>query len=446
MKTPPLPHYERDRLQALQRYRILDTLAEQEFDDLTQLAAHIFEVPISAVSLVDCDRQWFKSIVGLEVQETPRKVSFCAHAICQPDDLFVVPDTLADDRFADNPLVTGEPHIRFYAGTPLITPDGYALGSLCVIDRVPRQPTPAQLSALQALGRQAISQLELKLKLQDVHQTQAQLVQTEKLSSLGQMVAGVAHEINNPINFVHGNLVHLQEYTEDLLTLLDLYAKHIPQPPAAVEQAIAQVDLPFVRDDLANVLRSMHMGTDRIRDIVLSLRTFSRLDEADFKSVDIHRGLDSTLTILQHRLKAKPDHPAIEVIKDYGPLPEVECYPGQLNQAFMNILSNAIDVLEESGTQPAQIHIQTLLVDEQWVSVRIRDNGPGIPKAVQSKLFDPFFTTKELGKGTGLGLSISHNIVAQKHSGSLRCHSMPEQGTEFVIDIPRYQSQLEASA
>ena len=358
----------------------------------------------------------------------------------------MVPDTLADPRFADNPLVTGAPHIRFYAGTPLVTPDGYALGSLCVIDQVPRQPTPAQLSALEALGRQVISQLELRLKLHELNQTQTQLVQNEKLSALGQMVAGVAHEINNPINFVHGNLIHVHEYTQDLLTLLDLYQTQVPNPPQTIEAAIAAIDLPFLKEDLGNVLRSMRLGTDRIREIILSLRTFSRLDEAECKATDLHSGLDSTLTILRHRLKSRPNHPEIAVVKNYGPLPAVECYPSQLNQVFMNILSNAIDALQESGTYPKVIHIQTAVIDHDWVTIRIRDNGLGIAEEIQPKLFDPFFTTKEVGKGTGLGLSISHNIIAKQHGGNLRCNSTPGQGTEFVITIPIYQVELRASA
>ncbi len=447
MLTPSLPKNETERLQALWRYRILDTAAEQKFDDLTQLAAHIFDAPIAVVSLVDRERQWFKSKLGLDVHETPRSVSFCAHAICHPQEIFLVPDTLEDERFWDHPLVVNAPHIRFYAGTPLVTPDGFAIGSLCVIDEVPRYPNQQQLDALAALGRQVVSQLELKLQLHHLHETQVQLVQNEKLSSLGQMVAGIAHEINNPINFVYGNLVHMNEYTQDLLGLLDLYAEQVPHPPGIIEEAIAAIDLPFLQEDLSNILRSMKLGADRIREIVLSLRTFSRLDEAEYKEADIHSGLDSTLTILRHRLKPRPGHSAIEIVRDYGSIPKVECYPGQLNQVFMNILSNAIDALEETGTETKVIHIKTSLLERNWVSIRIQDNGPGITEVNQAKLFDPFFTTKELGKGTGLGLSISHNIITQKHDGLLRCHSTLGQGTEFVIEIPiRQTSELQASA
>ena len=228
MKTPPIPGNEKERLQALKRYDILDTSAEEAFDDLTQLAAYICNTPIALVSLVDQNRQWFKSKVGLSVPETSRDVSFCAHAIEQPNETLVVPDTLKDERFATNPLVTSAPDIRFYAGTPLVTPDGHALGTLCTIDNVPRELSPQQLEALKALGRQVISQLELRLKLLHLQESQAQLIQNKKMSALGQLVAGIAHEINNPVNFIHGNLTHLSDYLQELMSIINAYQYHFP--------------------------------------------------------------------------------------------------------------------------------------------------------------------------------------------------------------------------
>jgi signal transduction histidine kinase len=280
---------------------------------------------------------------------------------------------------------------------------------------------------------------ELEGMLSKLKSTQSQLVQTEKMSGLGQMVAGIAHEVNNPIGFVHGNLNHVQRYTEDLISLVQLYQEQYPTPPKVIREAVTEIDLPYLQEDLPNILKSMHMGTSRVKEIVLSLRNFSRLDEAEMKAVSLHDGLDSTLLILQHRFKSLKT--SIIVQKDYGVLPLVYCHAGQVNQVFMNILANAIDALSESISQrertfKPEIRIITENLPNNRVGIRIIDNGLGIPEAVQSKLFDPFFTTKEVGKGTGLGLSISYQIVVEKHRGQLICHSKPNQGTEFRIELP----------
>ncbi|MBM0741772.1 DUF3365 domain-containing protein [Phormidium sp. CLA17] len=300
----------------------------------------------------------------------------------------------------------------------------------------------------------------LENSLRQLKRMQLKLIQSEKMSSLGQLVAGIAHEINNPVNFIHGNISHISRYSHDLLDLVALYQHHYPAPATEIQQQADEMDIEFLQIDLLKVLASMQLGTDRIREIVLSLRNFSRLDEADIKAVDIHQGIDSTLMILQNRLKSKPKGGEIEVTREYGNLPLVECYPGQLNQVFMNLLVNAIDTLEEkmdrnvsrvandaldesmesaSGEGSFAIRIQTAIAEPNSVQITITDNGVGIPEEIQNQLFDPFFTTKSIGKGTGLGLSISHQIITEKHGGTLQCVSQCGSGTEFTIAIPIQQ-------
>ncbi|TVP65240.1 MAG: HAMP domain-containing protein [Nodularia sp. (in: Bacteria)] len=272
---------------------------------------------------------------------------------------------------------------------------------------------------------------ELQTILQDLKETQGQLIQTEKMSSLGEMVAGIAHEVNNPVNFINGNIEYANDYIQDLLILIDLYQQEYPEPSWIIAEKIAEIDLDFITKDLSSLLTSMKMGAQRIREIVLSLRNFSRLDESAIKEVNIHEGIDNTLLILNHRLKNE-----ITVIKNYGNLPLIECYPAQLNQVFMNILSNAIDVLiDKKNTRNRQITIATLKLDVNHIQVGIRDNGSGILPELKNKLFNPFFTTKPVGKGTGLGLSICYQII-DKHKGKIEVISELQQGTEFIIKLP----------
>jgi signal transduction histidine kinase len=280
----------------------------------------------------------------------------------------------------------------------------------------------------------------LATALSDLKRSQAQVLHSEKMSSLGQMVAGVAHELNNPVNFIHGNLKHIERFIQDVMEHLALYETHYPEPDDEIQDHAEDIDLAFVRDDLSQTLDSMKTGTSRIRDIVLSLRTFSRLDEADCKAVDIHQGLDSTLMILQHRFNAEGDRPAIEVVRNYAELPLVECYAGSLNQVFMNLLINAIDALkEQAATNQPRITLRTEHQGDT-VIIRVADNGKGMSAAVRSQIFDPFFTTKDVGKGTGMGLAITHQLVTEKHKGSIRCISTEGIGTEFIIEIPINQT------
>jgi len=288
-------------------------------------------------------------------------------------------------------------------------------------------------------AEEVLARINVHLKLRRM---QLKLVQEEKMSSLGQLVAGVAHEINNPVSFIYGNLPHAQKYITELLTLIHLYEVNTPHAIPEVAAYARSIDLDFLKQDLPQLLNSMEVGTFRIQEIVRSLRLFSRLDEAECKVVDIHEGIDSTLMILSSRLKSNRLASDIQVVKAYGDLPTVECYPGQLNQVFMNLLSNAIDAVEESFVninikKIPMIGIRTQLsIDEQHVLIQFSDNGVGMSKVVQSQIFEQFFTTKAVGKGTGLGLAIAHEIIVDKHGGTITVNSHLGEGSEFTIAIP----------
>jgi signal transduction histidine kinase len=289
---------------------------------------------------------------------------------------------------------------------------------------------------------QKTTQLESTLK--ELQRTQAQMIQSEEMSSLGQLVAGIAHEINNPVNFIQGNISCIQEYAQDLLHIIHL-CQQSNYNQTSIKRILKNTDLDFIQEDLPKILKSMLVGTERIHKIVLSLLNFSRIDEAEIKHVDIHEGIDSTLLILQHRLKETQKFPAIELIKDFGQLPLIECYAGELNQVFMNILNNAIDAIEHKKNQQSheqvetnnyKIIIKTSVIDTNLIEITIKDNGIGMSAEVQQQIFNPFFTTKPVGKGTGMGMSISYQIITQKHGGKLNCISIPNQGTEIIIQIP----------
>jgi len=304
----------------------------------------------------------------------------------------------------------------------------------------PRRTEQGEVSHLFGILLDITDRKQLEFQLQ---RSQNQLLELEKMSSLGQLLAGVAHEINNPVNFIYGNLSHAENYIQDLLNLVALYQTTYPQPAPAIAEEIEAIDLEFLIEDLPQLFASLQVGADRIKEIVVSLRHFSRMDEAEMKVVDIYEGLESTLMILQNRLKPRSDSVGIAVIKNYTELPKIQGYAGQLNQVFMNILSNAIDALEERDGQPeqkqkpSQITIATeILPTEKAIQIRFMDNGPGIPPSIQRRLFDPFFTTKPLGKGTGLGLAISYQIITEKHHGELICQSQPGTGTEFKVTLP----------
>jgi signal transduction histidine kinase len=321
---------------------------------------------------------------------------------------------------------------------------GFSLGA---VDYIPKPFAQAEVIARVRVHLQ-LKQLTQSLEQQvsdrtdALQQAQVQLVQQEKLSTLGELIAGIAHEMNNPISFITNNIPPLKEYIDSITELLQLYEQEYPNPTAKITTFIRDLDLKFVLEDLAKILSSLQVGSERIQHLSSSLRSFSRSDSDTKLPADLHLGLDSTLMILQHRLKANGDRPAIEVIRCYGKLPHINCYIGEMNQVFMNILANAIDALDEAILQGKisnpipQIKIATEINDQQMVVIRIADNGIGIPERLKQRLFEPLFTTKPVGKGTGLGLSIAHQIVVKKHNGIMEVNSQPVIGTEFTIAIP----------
>ncbi|MBP5976549.1 GAF domain-containing sensor histidine kinase [Brasilonema sp. CT11] len=450
--------HETARLNRLYQYEILDTPAEADFDDLTKLAAQICQTPVGLITFVDAYRQWFKSKVGTEITNAPLEAGFCPLTV-QKGDTLIIPDTLTDPQFAKNPVVVSPPHVRFYAAVPLITKEDYSIGTLCVLDFVPRQLEQKQIEALQTLTRQVMAQLERRLltrritqknqqldqALKELTHTQTQLMHNEKMVSLGHLVAGIAHEINNTLNFIYANLPHANQYTQDLLTLIKLYQKNYPHPVAEIEAATTAIDFNFIEEDVSKLMSSMTIGAERIHQIVLQLRNFSRVEQAEKTALNIHEDLENTLLLLGHRLKGRSDYPNITVIKQYAHLPEIECYPGQLNQVLMNILTNAIDSLGKNlkstiNDQPTFdwnpcIWITTEVLDSDYVVIQIADNGPGMTHKTREMIFDPFFTTKPVGCGTGLGLSISNQII-NKCGGQLTCVSAPGEGAKFVIKLP----------
>ena len=340
---------------------------------------------------------------------------------------------------------------------PFLDEEGKPYQYLAIrFDITERKRAEEALQQSELLSRQQAQQLELALH--KLKQTQSQLVQSEKMSTMGQLIAGIAHEINNPVNFIYGNIYHTQEYSKILLNLLHLYQKYYPVPAPEIQAAIAEQDLDFLVQDLPKMISSMKLGAERIREIILSLRNFSRLDEDRMETVDIHVGIENTLLILQNRFKGKLGRPEITLIKEYGNLPLVKCYPSQLNQVFMNIVANGIDALENQPA-PRIITISTYVQsrkewetvqnsklkvensdasgeNEEFAVISIADNGPGISEEIRDQLFEPFFTTKPIGKGTGLGLSIAHHIVVEKHQGELKCSSLAGKGVKFAIAIP----------
>ncbi|AFY33681.1 ATP-binding protein [Calothrix sp. PCC 7507] len=329
---------------------------------------------------------------------------------------------------------------------------GVALEHVELLEQTRKKSIELQQEIRERLHTEALLQLQkqqVEETLSDLQQLQTQLIQNEKMAALGQLVAGIAHEINNPIGFISGNLAYINQYIVDSLKLIRAYHDEYPDASSKISEILEYSDLDEMNQDLQKSIDGMSRGTERIGQLVLCLRNFARLDEAESKRVDIHEGIENTLILLEHRLQETQQRPAITVVKNYSLLPLIDCYPSQLNQVFMNVILNAIDALEEkvknNQSQSNQnpmfgfnyiILIETKFTNKNWIEIRIIDNGIGIDKKNLTKIFDPFFTTKQVGKGTGLGLSIGYQIITQQHGGTLTCNSVLGVGSQFIINIP----------
>lgn len=457
MLEPELHQQESDRLKALEALKILDTPAEERFDRLTRLVKAFFNTEIVFISLIDANRQWFKSRQGSEACSTDRSISFCGHAILQ-NDIFEIPDALQDIRFADNPLVKDEPFIRFYAGAPLKTSDGFPIGTLCVIDSKPRQLTETERFNLRDFADaiedelHAIETARLKMLLDDSEKrnqdTVRLLLQKEKLASIGQLAAGVAHEINNPIGFVISNINQLSSYAEDLLRLIkDIEALLMEQIAesdrndlmAALDQLKGLYEYDFISADMPELLTDCQQGAARVRDIVSSLRSYSESEQQSDKKcrVDVNQLVEASLRVCQRELIAQD---TLDVkLELASELAIVQGNQAQLMQVLTNILGNAIHAVE-GKTDEARITVKTFQVEDS-VKVQIVDNGVGIPVENRDSIFDPFFTTKAVGRGTGLGLHIAYDFAVNKHGGKLSFASDVNTGTTFTLEIPIYSQQ-----
>lgn len=423
----PIPKNELQRLAELYRYEVLDSESEREFDELTLLAAEHCGVPMSVVSLVDKDRQWFKSKVGIELDETPREYSFCAHAILD-DKILLIEDAHQDERFRENPLVVGPPGVRFYAGVPLRTASGHTLGAFCVIDSRPRSLSPLQLKTISVLADQVMTQLELRLRLREVEgyatrlealaeQRAQQLAHTERLSLIGTMCTGVAHEINNPMTFISGNVRFLEHVWNELSPLLSEGGESL---------TIASREL--YHAEVPRALSEIRHGVSRITKIVKGLQSFSRKGELGRVTTDINEIVKAVLIV------ATPGIPSeVSLRTQLDPSPrKVVVDAQQIEQVLLNLIFNARDALVG---REGEITIRTVSDGLRTVTVEVEDDGLGISEKNQKRIWEPFFTTKDPGKGTGLGLPISLEI-AERHGGSIKLESREGRGARFILTLP----------
>jgi len=438
MLKAPIPDNEPQRLESLRSLDLLDTGMEERFDRITRMAQRLFDVPIATLSLVDSKREFYKSCQGLKATEGDRAISFCGHALLE-NGLFVVPNTMKDPRFKDNPMVIGKPFIRFYAGQSLTGPGGYRIGTLCIKDYKSRHFTKKQLQGLKDLSIWAEIELncrELTRAIGDIKQSHMEILQSEKIASISQLAAGVAHEINNPVGFISNNLELLGQYVSEyikILRMVELLKKSVGENDLEgskiilkdIDQFEDEIQLARIINDTDNLLMHNQKGIERIQKIVMDLRNFAREDNDMKLSVKIEDIIESLLSIIHHELEIKA-----EIKKNYTDTPMVKCNAQRMEQVFINLLMNACQSIEDKGI----IEIKTYQ-DGRFLCVDISDTGRGIPPENLKRIFDAFFTTKPIGMGMGLGLSVSYEIV-KKHGGDIRVQSRIGQGSTFTVMLP----------
>lgn len=444
MPAAPLPLNEAERLKFLNQEEILDTLPEKSFDALTRLATEILNVPIALVSLIDRERQWFKSCVGLNVSETHRDFAFCAHAILD-EEVLVVEDAREDERFRDSPLVQGDPHIRFYAGVPIKGGGEFNLGTFCIIGREPKKLSQRELERLKDLAALADDALALRRTLRSQRKNRSSLVHAEKMASIGLLASGVAHEINTPMQFVATNTSFIQTGFQAIHGFLEKVQSLpvVPSPTGAllredgrVKQMAEDADLAYLLREVPIAITQTQEGIRRVTELVVAMRDFSHEHQGAKAAEQLNEAVSSTVVLSRNSWK----HTA-EVKLDLAPdLPLVECNRGEINQVILNLLINAADAIAERIHMGMEglglIQIRSFQRDASVV-LEVEDNGTGINPRVRPNIFDPFFTTKPVGKGTGQGLTICYDIVVHRHGGKIEVESpVGKRRTVFRVVLP----------
>ncbi len=443
MPSAPLHPQELERLNALLEYDILDTAPEATFDCITRMASELLNVPIALVSLVDRDRQWFKSCVGLDVRQTDRDLAFCGYAILQ-DEPLIVPDATLDPRFSDNPLVVGPPYIRFYVGIPLKGGRGFNLGTLCVIAPHPKQLSEKELNVLLEFSALITNELALKLALKRLRDNHVQILHSEKMASIGQLAAGIAHESKTPIHFLGGTAEFLQQGFTGLRTVLDGYRRlhssatsqeGLHHECAEVVELSQIHDVEYLLEEVPFALEQTRDGIMRVSELVSAMKVFSHPSGGEKKPEDLNAAIRATSVVARNEWK----HCSALELELAQDLPLVHCRLGEMNQVVINMLTNSAhavaDLVSSGRLEWGMIRIRTYQKNDE-VIIDIEDNGAGIPAAVISKIYDPFFTTKPVGKGTGQGLAIVYDIVVRKHGGRLSVDSSPGKGACFSVILP----------